>query len=497
MMIRILPMQLKLWTNGELFQTKNHASDPERFYPSVSTDTRTILEGEVFVPLRGDHFDGHHFLTTAIQKNAGLVVVARDAAELDECLKLLEENDHTPDLLVVDDTLKAYQDIAKGFRTTLTASVIGVTGSIGKTTTRRMIYQMINSQVKAEQSEKNYNNQVGLPRTILSTDLDSQALVAEMGMARKGEISRLSKISVPDIAIITKIGMSHAEHIGSISDILEEKISITAGMKDNGILIVNGDDPMLESWVVREQPSIPVWYIASEHDVGRLERDGIPVFWAEHVRMDREGLSFIGRSNLTPEERWPVFLRVPGLHLVPAVLFGFAVAYAMGLNMQEAAFSAGRYAPTESRQELFHIGAIDVMDDAYNAAPESLHAALQIAGLLSEDNRRFIAVIGGLRELGRYSKEAHEDIAVQLLHSGVDRAFLIGEETKITRDDLLASHEGAGMFAGWYATCEEAIPSILSALKQGDFLLLKASRYYEFEKITKALRESEHKAGDC
>ncbi|NLA71747.1 MAG: UDP-N-acetylmuramoyl-tripeptide--D-alanyl-D-alanine ligase [Clostridiaceae bacterium] len=496
MMIRILPMQLKLWTNGELFQTDNHACDPERFYPSVSTDTRTVLPGEVFIPLRGDHFDGHHFLMAAIAKGAGLVVVARDATELDDCFKLLDENDHAPDLLVVDDTLKAYQDIARGFRSTLTASVIGVTGSIGKTTTRRMIYQMIKSQVKAEQSAKNYNNQVGLPRTILSTSLNTQALVAEIGMARKGAIRTLSTISLPDIAVITRIGMSHAEHIGSMSDILEEKVSITVGMKDNGLLIVNGGDPMLESWVVREQPALPVWYIASEHNVGRLERDGIPVFWAEHVRMDRGSLSFIGRSNLTPEERWPVFLQVPGLHLVPAVLFGLAVAYAMGLNMQEAAASAGRYVPTESRQELIRIGSIDVMDDAYNAAPESLHAALQTAGLLSEDSPRFVAVIGGLRELGRYSNEAHEDIALQLLHAGVDLAFLIGEETKITRDYLLGSQEGTGLFAGWYASCEDAIPDILSQLKKDDFLLLKASRYYELEKITKALRESQDNEKD-
>ncbi len=488
-------MQLKLWSGGDLYQTKSHAADPERYFPSVSTDTRTIRPGEVFVPLRGDNFDGHHFLPLAVEKGAGLLVIERGAAELKTCLDRIKEDEKAPDVLVVDNTGDAYRDIARGFRTTLSANLIGVTGSVGKTTTRRMICQMIESQVKAEQSAKNYNNQIGLPRTILSTSLETQALVAELGMARKGELKILSEISLPDIAIITQIGMSHAEYLGSMSDILEEKISITTGMKENGLLIVNGDDPMLESWVIREQPALPVWYIASQQNVGRLERDGIPVFWAEHVRMDRDGLSFIGRSNLTPDERWPIFLKMPGLHLVPAALFGLAVGYAMGLNMQEAASSASRYLPAESRQELTRIGSVDVMDDAYNASPESLLSALQTAALLSEDNRRFIAVIGGLRELGRYSREAHEDAALELLNAGVDRVFLIGEETRITRDYLLGSEEGSGIFAGWYPSCEEAIPDIADQLKEDDFLLLKASRFYELERITRALRDL-NKAGE-
>lgn len=482
-------MQLKLWTDGTLYQSEQRAADPERFYPSVSTDTRSLVPGEVFVPLVGEHFDGHYFLETAAAKGAGMLVIERKAGALETWLDKVRSDEEVPDILVVEDTGKAYRDIARGFRSTLSANIVGVTGSVGKTTTRRMIYQMIKSQLKAEQSKRNYNNQVGLPRTILSTELDTQALVAELGMARRGAIKMLSEVARPDIAVITQIGMSHAEYLGSMSDILDEKTSIISGMKDNGLLIVNGDDPMLESWVLREQPTIPVWFIASEHNVGRLERDGIPVFWAEHIRMDREGLSFIGRSNLTPDERWPVFLKLPGLHLVPAALFGLAVVYAMGLNMQIAATSAGQYKASESRQELTAIGSIDVMDDAYNASPESLHSALQSAALLSEDNRRFVAAIGGLRELGRYSKEVHEDVAEALLHAGVEQVFLIGEETKITRDYLLESEEGASIFAGWYASCDDAIPEILKQLRSGDFLLLKGSRFYALEKIKEALSD--------
>jgi len=480
-------MQIKLWTNGELRQTKKHADDLERFYPSVSTDTRTISLNEVFVPLKGDHFDGHRFLREACRKGAGMLLIARDAPEKEEFLNLLESDQDAPDILLVSDTWQAYQDIARGYRTVLEASVVGVTGSVGKTTTRRMIYHMIESQVLAEQSQKNYNNQVGLPRTILSTDPQTQALVAELGMDRKGEISNLSHISRPDIAIITSVGISHAEYLGTMSDILAEKTSVIDGMKSNGLLLLNGDDPMIESWVINEEPDISYWYICSEQNVGRFERDGIPVFWAEHVKADRQGLSFIGRSNLTPDERWPVFLPHPGLHLVPAAMFGLAVVYAMGLNMQEAAASTRKFVASEHRQEMLRAGSVDIIDDSYNSSPESLLSALQTASMVAGSDRRLVAVIGGMRELGRYSQEAHLDAVNELLRAHVDRVFLIGEETKIMRDVMLDDPVFSPIFAGWYETSGEAISDVLDEIRPHDLVLVKASRYYALDRVAAAI----------
>ncbi|HHX19227.1 MAG TPA: UDP-N-acetylmuramoyl-tripeptide--D-alanyl-D-alanine ligase [Clostridiaceae bacterium] len=488
-MTRFLPTQIKLWTDGELLQTEKHAEDSERYYPSISTDTRSIKRGEVFVPLRGDHFDGHHFLHKAYERGAGMLVIACDAPEKDEFVSLLETDEDAPDILIVEDTWKAYQDIASGYRTVLEASVIGVTGSVGKTTTRRMIYCMIESQVRAEQSQRNYNNQVGLPRTILATNPKTQALVAELGMDRKGEIRTLSHISRPDISIITGVGVSHAEYLGSMRDILEEKISVMDGMKSNGLLLLNGDDALLENWAVSEEPEISHWYICSEKNVGRLEREGIPVFWAENVRIDSQGLSFIGRSNLTPDERWPIYLTHPGLHLIPAVLFGLAVVYAMGLNMQEAAASARNFTTSEHRQELFRSGAVDIIDDTYNSSPESLQSALRTASMMAGGRRRLVAVIGGMRELGRYSKEAHLEAMNELSAADVDRVFLIGDETKVMRDAMLSDHLFQPMFAGWYETGEEAIPDVLDEVHGDDLVLVKASRYYELDHVVTALVE--------
>jgi UDP-N-acetylmuramoyl-tripeptide--D-alanyl-D-alanine ligase len=486
-MTRFLPMQIKIWTNGELLQTEKNAADSERYYPSVSTDTRTVKSEEIFVPLRGDHFDGHHFLHEAYERGAGMLVIANDAPEKKEFLKLLDTDEDAPDILIVEDTWKAYQDIASGYRNVLEASVISVTGSVGKTTTRRMIYCMIKSQVRAEQSQRNYNNQVGLPRTILSTNPKTQALVAELGMDRKGEIRTLSHIARPDISIITGVGISHAQYLGSMHDILDEKTSVIDGMKSNGLLLLNGDDALLESWVIRDEPDISHWYVCSEKNVGRLERDGSPVFWAEHIRIDSDSLSFIGRSNLTPDERWPIFLPHPGLHLVPAALFGLAVVYAMGLNMQEAAASASNFVTSEHRQELFKRGLVDIIDDTYNSSPESLQSALQTAHMMAGGRRRLVAVIGGMRELGRYSKEAHLDATNELLCADVDRVFLVGEETKVMRDAMFSDPIFSPMFAGWYETGEEAINDVLEEVGGDDLVLVKASRFYELDHIVTAL----------
>ncbi|HHW93615.1 MAG TPA: UDP-N-acetylmuramoyl-tripeptide--D-alanyl-D-alanine ligase [Clostridiaceae bacterium] len=488
-MTRFLPTQIKLWTDGELLQTVKHAEDSERYYPSISTDTRSITSQEVFVPLRGDHFDGHHFLNEAYKRGAGMLVIAYDAPEKDEFLALLNCDEDAPDILLVEDTWRAYQDIASGYRNVLEASVIGVTGSVGKTTTRRMIYCMIESQVRAEQSQRNYNNQVGLPRTILSTNPKTQALVAELGMDRKGEIRTLSHISRPDISIITGVGISHAEHLGSTRDILEEKISVIDGMKSNGLLLLNGDDALLENWVIREEPDISHWYVCSEKNVGRLERDGSPVFWAEHISVNSHSLSFIGRSNLTPDERWPIDLPHPGFHLIPAVLFGLAVVYAMGLNMQEAAASARKFVTTEHRQELFSSGSVDIIDDTYNSSPESLRSALRTASMMAGGRRRLVAVIGGMRELGRYSKKAHLDAIVEFSRAHVDRVFLIGEETKVMRDAMCKDHHFSSMYSGWYGTGEEAIPDVLREVSGDDLVLVKASRFYELDHIVTALVE--------
>ncbi len=340
----------------------------------------------------------------------------------------------------------------------------------------------------SEQSEGNLNNEIGLSDTLLSTDPETQVLVTEVAMDRPGEIEQLSNIARPDISIITNIGFSHAEYLGTMRDILEEKTSIIRGMKDNGLLFLNGDDPLLEEWYVRESPAVPVWFVSSKENVSRLERDGSPVFWWEDLVIDKNGTSFLACSNLAPDEQWEISLPVSGEHYVNTSLFGLAVAYALGLDMNEAAVSAGEFANIGSRQKLMHLGTISVMDDAYNASPESYGSALEAADIMAEERRR-VLVLGGMRELGRYTKGVHETAARQALANNFDRIILIGTETQYTKDKLIQTSEGRNVFAGWYTTVDDAMPRILQEVEDGDFVLLKASRYYHLERVTEALRD--------
>lgn len=488
--MRFLPAQMMQWTGGTMLRAPNHSGDTDRYYPGICTDTRILKPHEAFVALRGDHFDGHRFLNRAVELGADLLVVDGDAPEIIEWQDRMSRNEQgVPDLLLVDDTRLAYQQLAAGYRMMLSAYVIAVTGSVGKTTTRRMIHQMIQSQLDASQSEANLNNEIGLSYTLLSTDPDKQALIAELGMDRPGEIEKLSKIARPDISIITHIGFSHAEYLGSVQDILREKTSIINGMKENGLTIVNGDDPQLESWVVKDHPATPVWYVATQHNVGRLERSGQPVFWAEHIEIGQNGTSFTGRSNLAPEESWKVHLPVAAPHYVTTALFGLAVAYAMGLDMDEAAACASGFVNTGNRLRRCTAGAIDIIDDAYNASPESFLSALQNLEILAGDRRTFV-VLGGMRELGRYSVGIHETAARRLAENGVSRVVLIGEETQPAKDMLMKTARGRDIFTGWYENWEAALPRILSEVQDGDFVLIKGSRFYRLENITRALTEA-------
>ncbi|NLV99107.1 MAG: UDP-N-acetylmuramoyl-tripeptide--D-alanyl-D-alanine ligase [Clostridiaceae bacterium] len=485
---RFLPSQMKQWTGGTMVREPRHEEDTDRFYSGISKDTRTLQVGEAYVALRGDHFDGHRFLAEAVKKGAGLLVVEKDEPLVKKWIRDVESGDvGGPDLLLVDDTWKAYQDLAAGYRKMLSCSVVAVTGSVGKTTTRNMICNMVRSQLISEQSEGNLNNEIGLSDTLLSTDPDTQVLVTEVAMDRPGEIEQLSNIARPDISIITNIGFSHAEYLGTMRNILEEKTSIIKGMKENGLLLLNGDDPLLEEWYLRELPSVPVWFVASKENVSRLEREGSPVFWWEDLVIDKNGTSFIACSNLAPDEQWEISLPVAGEHYVNTSLFGLAVAYALGLDMNEAAGSAVKFTNIGSRQKQMDLGTITVMDDAYNASPESFASALETVDIMAEERRR-ILVLGGMRELGRYTKGVHETAARQILAYNFDRIILIGKETEYTKKKLLQTAEGRNLFAGWYTTVDDAMPRILQEVEGGDFVLLKASRYYHLERVTKALQ---------
>lgn len=487
-MSRFIPEQLKNWTQGELIQTQHAQQQSDRFYRGISTDTRSIRRGEVFVALEGPNFNGHNFCQQAIDKGALLLVLQAQSTAGRDLKQRLSAGEDLPDLLLVEDTLKAYQQIAEGYRLTLLATVIGITGSVGKTTTRRMISSILCTQMKIHQTKDNLNNQIGLPLTLLQGDDGDDAIVAEMGMDHRGEIAVLSRVAHPDIAIITGIGYSHAEYLGSREDILAEKTDIINGLKSNGIVLINGQDSHLKSWALQNQDS-KVWRIANcEEEAMDPEMSEFPVFWAENLEIGSTTTKYIAKTNLDPSVAWPVEIPCPGKHLVRASLFGLAAAYSLGLDMDLAVQGCKNFTNTGNRQRLVEVSGVLLIDDSYNSSPESNTSALDTLALIAErDARRKIVCLSGMRELGNYSEEMHRRIAEKIFHTGISKLYLVGEETKVIVDELQKLGAQADVM---YCTDSNEVSDLLSReVRQHDCILVKGSRFYRMEVIAKCIEE--------
>lgn len=485
--MRFLPRQLQKWTGGELLLAVQNRRESDHFYRGISTDTRFLREGDSFLALRGERFDGHDFVPTALEKQAACLVLRRDSTVAQKCREALEADKPGPDLLLVEDTLKAYQDIASGFRQTLLASVIAITGSVGKTTTRRMVNTAIESQMVTHETVDNQNNLIGVPLTLLEADDDDDVIIAELGMDHKGEIARLSEICRPDIAILTSIGYSHAAFVGSREEIFKEKTEIIRGMRSNGLVLINGQDERLRSWARAQQGNISIWAIMNDAS-SRHVQDGLPEFWAENIRLNENGTDFTARSDLDPAIALPIHIPLPGKYLVRASLFALACAYALGLDMPKAAEACTRFHNTGNRQNIVSVGPWLVIDDSYNASPESVTAAIETLDLLARPGQRKVACLAGIRELGPYEEELHHNLGRLLAQHPVDQLFLVGEETRYIEDGL--AEVGVQIPTEHFASSRELAPRLLEALAPEDVVLLKGSRYYAMETLRSAMEDA-------
>lgn len=482
-MARFLPTQIVTWTNGELIQPPGRIRS-DHFYRGITTDTRKLRAGEIFLALRGERFDGHHFTDEALRLSAGLLVLEQHSEPAVKLSEAVRQGKCQADLLLVQDTLQAYQRIAAGYRQTLLASLIAITGSVGKTTTRRMVSTVVADQLTTHETQDNQNNLIGVPLTILKADDDDDAVIAELGMDRHGEIAVLSEISKPDVSIITGIGYSHAEYLGSRENILKEKMDIIRGMKPNGLLLLNGQDEYLNKWVRENKGKISVWRICNEKCFHLEGLEGVPAFWAEDITVSPQETAFTVKSDLDPLIRYPVKIPFPGKHLVRAALFSIATAYALGLDVERAAKACSLFHNTGARLNLMEIDSWTVLDDSYNASPESVMSALDTLKLLAGKGRS-IACLGGLRELGRYEEDLHREVGAKLAASDLDAIFLVGPETRYIEMALQERNCKVPVMRG--ETCEEIAEAFWSELRDGDHILLKGSRFYEMEKLLKMM----------
>lgn len=489
-MARFIPAQLQTWTDGLLLQTPEAQKHSERFYRGISTDTRTLRSGEAFLALIGENFDGHKFVDQAIARGCKMLILNEKSEQAMQLYYDLRQGKDIPDLLLVQDTLKAYQKIAEGYRTTLLAPVIGITGSVGKTTTRRMVGAILGTQMKLHQTSNNENNQIGLPLTLLDADDEDEVILAEMGMDRRGEIKILSEVAHPDIAIITSVGYSHSEYLGSRKNILEEKTDIISGMKSNGIVLINGQDTYLNAWAVAFKGTTTVWRICNEFEEIGSDFENFPVFWAEDLKVETGGTSFIAKTTLDPEVAWPVKIKAPGKYLIRAALFGLASAYALGLDMDIAVEGCLKFSNTGNRQRIVQKDDLILIDDSYNSSPESNTAALDTLAMIA-GTRRKIACVSAMRELGQYAEDLHTNIGYKIADLGIDILYLVGEETKWIEAGVKQINPGLRIKT--FPDSTSIAEDIIDIIEPGDCILVKGSRSYAMEKISQKIEAQEFK----
>jgi UDP-N-acetylmuramoyl-tripeptide--D-alanyl-D-alanine ligase len=472
--------QIITWTGARLLSSSISADRVE--LSRISCDSRKIKGRELFIALRGERFDGHQFIRQALERGASAVMVDCPGA----CSDFLSGSSVSAVILQVNDTLKALQDIAAGYRGLLKGTVIAVTGSVGKTSTRQMIAACLTPFMPVHQPEGNQNNEIGLPQTILKAAKDDPMIVLEMGMRGPGEIGLLSRIARPDISVITGIGWSHIGRLGSREAIRSAKMEVIEGMTAGGPLLLDADDAFLMDGVTELPGRIqPVFVCTTEEGRQRVLRHinrSKFALYADSITLSPEETCFTIEDPLDPGfSKKTVRLPLPGLHHVRNVLFGLAAARILNCDLDRSITGAASFQPVDSRQKLLSLHGLTIMDDSYNAAPESMEAALETLSLLAGRQNRKIAALGCMLELGSFSSEAHRRVGEHVAKLGFDLLLAYGPEA----DDLLI---GARSYNPEMPSCvcsdhAEMAERLAAGVREGDYILVKGSRTYTMEKV--------------
>jgi len=449
-------------TGGELVGTP---VDRALVLSGVSTDTRTIQPNQLYVPLVGERFDGHSFLNDAVQKGAAASLWMKD--------RPLPEHVGIP-LILVPDTLSALQKIASAYREELNIPVVAVTGSNGKTTTKDLIASVLKEAKKVHKTKGNLNNHIGVPLTLLSIPESAEIAVVEMGMNHAGEISSLSRIAKPDVAVITNIGESHIEHLGSREGIAKAKLEIRDGLHADGCLIYDGDEPLLRNFL-REDPHRQIrigWAGDVDESPQEIEVNGI------------DGFTFRSRKTNT-------LFRLPllGRHNIKNALLAVEVGRAFGLSEAEIASGLASVQLTAMRLEFVQASnGMKIINDAYNASPTSVRAALDLLAELEPDLEKW-AFLGDILEIGQEEERYHRELGAYAMEKGIDRLFTVGKRARWIHEGAVETHPELDKVLIHFATLEEATQRIMQEGHPRVLLLAKASRAMQLDQAVKKWTE--------
>lgn len=428
-------------------------------FNKISTDTRKIEKDNLFIALKGANFNGNKYAITAIEKGASVVLV-------DEVLFNEDELNNKGTVIKVKDTKTALADLARYYRKKLGIKVVGITGSTGKTSTKDLIAAFLSGKYKVFKTQGNFNNEIGLPLMIFELNKDYDIAVLEMGTSNFGEINTLASIALPDIAAITNVGVAHIEYLKTRENILKEKMSISDFFENNNYLVLNCENDMLAT--VKDE----------EYKDATIQRTGYDKqynLYAENLELTSETTSF---DAVYGDERYRFKLNMVGEHNVLNALLGIQISKDFGLTFEEMEKGLDNFKATSMRLEFIKYDEFTIINDSYNANPDSMKAALNV--LKSYTGNRKIAVLGTMGELGDHANTAHKEV---------------GEFAKGNADILLTTgdykdnyKEGFGENTLTFDTKEDLINSLKDMITENDTILIKASRSAKFEEIIKELQ---------
>jgi len=436
---------------SEIASALGKNTDSECEVSDICTDTRALIKGCVFIAIKGDRFDAHDFVPEAVKQGAVMCITER---QIPGC-----------PCMVVDDCREAFLKIAHYYRMKFNIRLVGVTGSVGKTTTKEMISLVMSRKYRTLKTQGNLNNEIGLPKTLLNLDSGYESAVIEMGMSHFGEIHRLSCTASPDIAVITNIGFSHIENLRSQEGILKAKLEILDGMSGNAPLIINADDKLLYN--IKNKLSRPVYTFGIDNPdsdyraVNLNEHDGVTEF-----------------DIVYENKKVHILLTAIGHHNVMNAVTAFAVGKLSCIDDDVIASAFSDFIPDSLRQNISRKKNQTVITDCYNASPDSMKASLGVLADFNTDGRR-IAVLGDMLELGEMSEMLHRKVGVMVVSANPDMLFCYGEQSKYIADEAVKS--GINTYHSNDKDCvAEAVSDYVA---DGDTVLFKASRGMKLEEI--------------
>lgn len=432
-----------------------------KMFRGVSTDTRNIEPSNLFVALVGEKFDGNEFAAQAAAKGATGLIVSK-AIQVPDNITVIQ----------VTNTLSALQALARFHRERYHIPVVAVTGSNGKTTTKDMLAAVLASRFKVLKTEANFNNEIGLPLTLLKLEASHEAAVVEMGMRATGEIRELAEIALPTVGVVTNVGETHMEILGSIENIAAAKAELVEAIGHDDVVILNADDSQVRNMQHKAQARVVFYGLGAEAFVR-----------AENITAGENGELTTTFDCCSVRGSFPVSLQAVGLHNVYNALAAIAVGWELGLKPQELQKGIGSFVPGAMRFEIKRFGEYTVINDVYNASPLSMAAAL--ATLTTISTGRKIAVLGDMLELGDAAIEAHCQVGRQAAEQGIDSLITVGELAK----HIAAAADELGVNAQSFLEHQPAISALRKLIRPGDYILLKGSRGMKMEIMLESFRD--------